>query len=84
MKLPRLLRQRFGPELGIDIVNGPDFPQDLKKYDLVIHCGACMFNRKYVISRVAAARRQKVPMTNYGIALAWLAGILDKVAVPQN
>lgn len=84
VKLPRLLRQRFGPELGIDIVNGPDFPQDLKKYDLVIHCGACMFNRKYVISRVAAARRQKVPMTNYGIALAWLAGILDKVAVPQN
>lgn len=79
VKLPRLLRKRFGEELRIDIVGGRDFPEDLCPYDLVIHCGACMFNRRLVLSRVARARAQEVPITNYGVVLAALQGILDRV-----
>lgn len=79
VKIPKLLRKRFGEKLIIDHVNGADFPQDLSRYDLVIHCGACMFNRKYVLSRVGQAKEQQVPMTNYGVALAYLSGILDKI-----
>lgn len=79
VKLPRLLRKRIGEELQIDIVAGTDFPDDLTPYSLVIHCGACMFNRKYVLSRIDRARTQHVPMTNYGVAIAYLNGILDKI-----
>lgn len=78
-KIPRLLRQKVGNGLTIDMVSGTDFPNDLSKYDLIIHCGACMFNRKYVLSRVEHAREQKVPITNYGVAIAKLMGILDKI-----
>ena len=79
VKLPRMLRQKIGEGLQIDIVSGNDFPANPEKYDLIIQCGACMFNRKYVLSRIAQAKEQKVPMTNYGIAIAWLSGILDKI-----
>lgn len=79
VKLPRLLRKRIGEGLTITHVSGVDFPQDLSPYDMVIHCGACMFNRKYVLSRVETARQQKVPMSNYGVVLAYLTGILDKI-----
>lgn len=79
VKLPRMLRRKIGEELTIDIVGGKEFPDDLSRYDLVIHCGACMFNRKLVMSRVAQAREQSVPITNYGVAIAALTGILDKV-----
>ncbi|MBR4066449.1 MAG: [Bacteroidaceae bacterium] len=81
VKLPRLLRSRLGGELEIDIVSGNDFPSDLSKYNLVIHCGACMFNRRTVMSRVRQAKAQSVPITNYGIAIAALNGILDKVTI---
>ena len=81
VKLPRLLRKRFGEELAIDIVGGADYPEDLSAYDLVIHCGACMFNRRHVLSRVERARRQGVAITNYGVILAALSGILDRVRV---
>lgn len=79
VKLPRLLRKRFGDELRIDIVGGADYPEDLSCYDLVIHCGACMFNRKHVLSRIERARQQGVAITNYGVILAALTGILDRV-----
>lgn len=79
VKLPRLLRKRFGNALQIDIVGGADYPEDLTPYDLVIHCGACMFNRKHVLSRIERARQQGVPITNYGIILAALTGILPRV-----
>ena len=79
VKIPRLLRKRFGEALSIDMVSGVDFPKDLSGYDLVIHCGACMFNRKYVLSRVRQAKQQDVPITNYGITIAKLTGILDQV-----
>ena len=80
VKLPRLLRKRISERLKIDIVSGNDFPEDLSGYNLIIHCGACMFNRKYVLSRIEQAKTQKVPMTNYGIAIAHLSGILDKIS----
>ena len=79
VKIPRLLRKKIGERLRIDMVSGSDFPKDLSSYDLIIHCGACMFNRKHVMNRLESASTQQVPMTNYGITLAHLMGILDKI-----
>lgn len=79
VKIPRLLRARFGDGIRIEWVRGTDFPADLSGYDLVIHCGACMFNRTYMLERQKHAAARGVPMTNYGVALAWLAGILDRI-----
>ena len=82
-KIPALLRKRVGQGLQVEGVSGTDFPDDLSPYDLVIHCGACMFNRKYVLHRIAQAKAQQVPMTNYGVAIAWLAGILDRLTIAR-
>ena len=79
VKIPRLLRKKIGEGLQIDMVSGSDFPKDLSDYDLIIHCGACMFNRKHVMNRLESASSQQIPMTNYGITLAHLMGILDKI-----
>ncbi len=96
VKLPAMLRKslsaRFGlasdasPEdiLDIDIASGTDFPRDLSDYSMVIHCGGCVFSRKHLLSRVEAARRQGIPMTNYGVAMAYLTGILPKVVIPSE
>lgn len=81
VKLPRILRKKFGEGLHIDIVGGAEYPEDLTQYDLVIHCGACMFNRRHVLSRIERARKQGVAITNYGVILAALGGILDRVRV---
>lgn len=81
IQLPRLLRQNAGESITIDIVSGTDFPKDLSKYSLVIQCGCCMFNRKYVLTRIAVAQEQGVPVCNYGIAIAKMNNILDKVAL---
>ena len=78
-KIPKMLRQRYGANMRIDILSGPEFPEDLTCYDLIIHCGACMFNRKYVLSRIRRAKEQNVRITNYGVAIAYLKGILDKI-----
>ena len=83
-KIPRMLRKRFGESLAVDIVSGTDFSKDLSGYDLIIQCGACMFNRKYVMSRIGHAREQGVPMTNYGVTIAHLTGILDKISMPET
>ena len=79
VKIPNLLRKKVGGELKIDFATGVDFDNELYKYKLIIHCGACMFNRKYVLSRIEQAKSQNVPITNYGIALAKLTGILPYV-----
>ncbi len=81
VQLPRLLRQKVGEGLTIDIVSGTDFPKDLSKYSLIIQCGCCMFNRKYVLSRIESATVQNVSICNYGISIAKLRGILEKVAL---
>lgn len=79
-KIPKMLRARFGQGLTVHIVSGANFPDDLTYYDLIIQCGACMFNRKYVLSRIHQAQEQGVPITNYGITIAYLTGILDKIS----
>lgn len=83
VKIPRMLKKRFGDTLTVDLVSGTDFPEDLTGYDLVIQCGACMFNRKYVMYRIDRAKKQQIPMTNYGVAIAHLSGILPYVKVPE-
>lgn len=84
VKIPRLLRKRIGEELQIDFVSGNDFPKDLSRYDLIVHCGACMFNRKYVLNRIAHACAQHIPITNYGVAMASLSGILDRIVISAD
>lgn len=79
-KIPKMLKKKYGEGLQVEIVSGTDFPEDLTPYDLIIQCGACMFNRKYVMYRIERAKSQGVAMTNYGVAIAYLKGILDKIA----
>jgi len=79
VKIPAMLRKRFGAGLQVDMVSGKDLPADLSVYDLIVHCGACMFNRQYVLSRISAAHAAGVPITNYGTLIAKITGILDKV-----
>lgn len=82
VKIPAMLRKRFGKKLTVDLVSGTDFPQKLADYDLIIQCGACMFNQSYVLTRIGRAKEQGVPMTNYGVTIAHLTGILDKITMP--
>lgn len=82
VKIPRLLKKRVGEGLTVDMVAGTDFPEDLSCYDLIIQCGGCMFNRKYILSRIDRAKAQNVPMTNYGVTIAHITGILDNIAKP--
>lgn len=78
-KIPKLLEKYTGKNLNIDISSGNDFPENLEKYSLIIHCGACMFNKAHVISRINRAREKNIPITNYGIAIAYMKGILNKI-----
>lgn len=93
VKIPNLLRKRVAAGCGtsgdsllagprIDIAAGNDFPEDLSPYDLIIHCGACVAKRQTVRARTRKARLAGVPITNYGIALAYLQGILERVVIP--
>lgn len=78
-KLPRWLRKKAGETLSVDICAGPDFPKNLSDYALILHCGGCMFTRKQLMSRIIEAQEANVPITNYGVAIAQLNGILDRV-----
>lgn len=82
VKLPRLLKKYTKRDLDIKVVAGRDFPEDLSPYKLVIHCGSCMFNRKELMSRIDKAKQAGVPITNYGVAIAYLNGILDRALRP--
>ena len=77
-KIPNLLNKKVGFELKYDFVVGHDFPDNIDEYDLVIHCGACMINRKSVINRVNFCKQRNISITNYGVILAYLTGILDR------
>jgi len=79
IKIPRWLQQRLGFELQFEVVAGPHLPRDLSPYRLIIHCGGCMINQKEMIYRLRRAQEAKVPMTNYGILIAYLQGILLRV-----
>lgn len=84
VKIPRLLRRKIGEGLQIDVKAGVDFPEDASDYDLIIQCGGCMFNRRYVMSRIDKAKEKHVPMTNYGITIAYLNGILKEISLPEG
>ena len=77
-KLPLLLEKRCGGKLNITVSTGPELPSDLSKYKLILHCGSCMFNRKQLLSRLEIIKSQNVPVTNFGVALAELNGILER------
>lgn len=78
-KIPNWLNKKVGGDLNIIVNAGVDFPENLSEYKLIIHCGSCMFNRKQFMTRLIRASEQGVPITNYGIAIAHLNGILSRV-----
>jgi [FeFe] hydrogenase H-cluster maturation GTPase HydF len=78
VKIPRWLRQFVGVHLDIDVAGGAELPEDLTPYRLVIHCGSCMTTRKHMLARLYRAERQGVPMTNYGVAISLLQGVLPR------
>lgn len=78
VKIPKMLRKKVGESLKIDFCSGVNFNLD-KKYDLVIHCGGCMFNKSHILSRIAMCKEKNIPITNFGITIAKLTGILDMV-----
>lgn len=82
VKIPRWLRRRIGGELEFDIVQGHDFPDDLSPYKLVIHCGACMLNRRAMLTRQLRCRQAGVPITNYGLVIARSLGIFERALRP--
>jgi [FeFe] hydrogenase H-cluster maturation GTPase HydF len=82
VKIPRWLTQYVGGKLQIDSTRGHDFPPNLKEYKLIIHCGACMWNRREMLSRIMKARQAKVPITNYGLTIAYSFGIFERALQP--
>lgn len=78
VKLPRWLKEYTGKELAVELTSGTEFPEDLSLYRLIIHCGGCMLNEREMKSRLECAKEQGVPMTNYGIAIAYMQGILRR------
>jgi predicted GTPase len=82
VKIPRWLQKYVGGSLHFTTVQGHDFPGDLGQYQLVIHCGACMWNRREVLTRIERCRQANVPITNYGVTIAYTLGILDRALEP--
>jgi len=82
VKIPRWLRQYVGGKLEFTHIRGHDFPADLRGYDLVIHCGGCMWNRRQMLSRLLQCREAGVAITNYGVAIAACLGILPRALTP--
>lgn len=78
VKIPNWLRQKVGGELCIDIAVGKDLPTDLTPYKVIIQCGGCIVTRRHMLARLRAARAQGVPMTNYGVAISYLQGVLPR------
>jgi [FeFe] hydrogenase H-cluster maturation GTPase HydF len=82
VKIPRWLRQYTGTDLEFVHLQGHDFPEDIGSYRLVVHCGSCMLNRREVISRILRCREAGVPITNYGVAITYSLGALDRALSP--
>jgi [FeFe] hydrogenase H-cluster maturation GTPase HydF len=81
-KIPRWLKEYVGGDLEIDVSAGRDYPKDLEKYRLVIHCGGCMLNRREMLSRIQLAKEANVPITNYGMAISLTQGLIRRVLKP--
>ncbi|MDD5259437.1 MAG: [FeFe] hydrogenase H-cluster maturation GTPase HydF [bacterium] len=82
VKIPRWLRQYVGGDLQIDVSAGHDFPENLREYKLIIHCGGCMINKRQMFSRIQQAQAQGVPITNYGLCISLVHGVLERVLEP--
>lgn len=78
VKIPNMLRKIAGGDLNIDYMVGYDFKENVEDYDLIIHCGACMVNRKSVLNKINACKEKNVPITNYGMVIAYFTKILDR------
>lgn len=82
VKIPRWITQYTGKKLEFEHYAGHDFPENIKDYALIIHCGACMTNRREVLSRILKAQQSNVPMTNYGLTIAYSLGIFERALEP--
>jgi [FeFe] hydrogenase H-cluster maturation GTPase HydF len=82
VKIPRWLTQYVGGKLDVHVEQGHDFPADLARFKLVVHCGSCMTNRREVLSRILRCRQAGVPITNYGVCIAYSLGIFDRALAP--
>lgn len=82
VKIPRWLRQYVGGDLQIDISSGRDYPDDLKNYKLILHCGGCMMNRREMLNRLHKAQESGVAVTNYGVAISFLQGVIKRSLAP--
>jgi len=82
VKIPRWLTQYVGGKLEIDHQRGHDFPENISEYKIIIHCGACMWNRREMLSRIMKAKQANVPITNYGLTIAYSLGIFERALQP--
>lgn len=79
IKIPNMIRKKFGENIKVDVSSGAVFPDNISDYDLIIQCGGCMLNSKNIKNRIKIAKEKSIPITNYGIAIAYFKGILDKI-----
>jgi len=82
VKIPRWLRQYIGADIEVDVYAGRDYPENLEEYKLVVHCGSCMLNRRETLARIQLAERAGVPITNYGMCISYVQGVLERVLTP--
>ena len=82
VKIPRWMTQYTGRDLDFEVYSGHDFPDDLERFKLVVHCGACMLNRTEMLRRMTECARRGVAVTNYGVAISKLQGVLDRILAP--
>ena len=79
IKIPNMIKKKFGENIKVDVSSGAVFPDNISDYDLIIQCGGCMLNSKNIKNRIKIAKEKSIPITNYGIAIAYFKGILDKI-----
>lgn len=79
IKIPNMIRKKVGKNLKVDVTSGSAFPENISDYDLIIQCGGCMLNSKNIKNRIKTAQEKSIPITNYGIVIAYFKGILEKI-----
>ncbi len=82
VKIPRWIKQYTGKNFQFEVKSGYDFPEDLNKYNLIIHCGSCMLNRKLTLNRIYKAKAKNIPITNYGVTISYVHGVLKRALSP--
>lgn len=82
VKLPAMLKKATGKALDFTFAPGRDYPENISEFKLIIHCGSCMLNRKETLWRIECAVQNNIPITNYGMAISWCQGVLDRVLIP--